>query len=418
MMNFLKRWRIRILIFFAVVGPGFITANVDNDASGIWTYSSAGARFGHQLLWTMIPITLSLIVVQEMTARMGAVTGKGLSDLIREEYGFRITFFMMIAILITNFGNVVAEFAGIAMSLELFGLSRFVTVPVCAVIVWLIVVKGQYKSVEKVFLVASFFYVTYIVGGVLAHPAWKDAVVATVTPPRLNAFQGQTYLYMVIGLVGTTIAPWMQFYLQSSVVEKGVTRRQYKASQIDVIAGCIFTDIVAWFIIVSCAATLYVHGHHDVRDAADAAQALRPLAGEYAYILFAMGLFNASLFAASILPLSTAYTVCEGLGFESGVGKRFSEAPVFYWLYTILIAAGAGVILVPNLPLVKISILSQVVNGVVLPFVLVFMLLLINNKRLMGEHTNSRFYNVITWATTIIMIGLTLGLLWTMRGGG
>jgi Mn2+/Fe2+ NRAMP family transporter len=415
-MNFLKRWRIRLLIFFAVVGPGFITANVDNDAGGIWTYSSAGARFGHQLLWTMIPITLSLIVVQEMTARMGAVTGKGLSDLIREEYGFRITFFMMIAILITNFGNVVAEFAGIATSLELFGLSRFVTVPVCAVIVWLIVVKGQYKSVEKVFLVASFFYLTYIVGGVLAHPAWKDAVLATVTPPRLHAFQGQAYLYMVIGLVGTTIAPWMQFYLQSSVVEKGVTRRQYKASQIDVIAGCIFTDIVAWFIIVSCAATLYVHGHHDVRDAADAAQALRPLAGEYAYILFAMGLFNASLFAASILPLSTAYTVCEGLGFESGVGKRFGEAPVFYWLYTILIAAGAGVILVPNLPLVKISILSQVVNGIVLPFVLVFMLLLINNKRLMGEHTNSRFYNVITWATTIIMIGLTLGLLWTMRG--
>jgi NRAMP (natural resistance-associated macrophage protein)-like metal ion transporter len=418
MISFLKRWRVRLLLFFAVVGPGFITANVDNDAGGIWTYSSTGAQFGHQLLWTMIPITLALIVVQEMTARMGAVTGKGLSDLIREEYGFRITFFMMIGILVTNFGNVVAEFAGIATSLELFGLSRFVTVPVCAVIVWLIVVKGQYKSVEKVFLVASFFYLTYIVGGVLAHPAWKDAVLATVTPPRLHAFQGQAYLYMVIGLVGTTIAPWMQFYLQSSVVEKGVTRRQYKASQIDVIAGCIFTDVVAWFIIVSCAATLYVHGHHDVRDAADAAQALRPLAGEYAYILFAMGLFNASLFAASILPLSTAYTVCEGLGFESGVGKRFSEAPVFYWLYTILIAAGGGVILIPNLPLVKISILSQVVNGIVLPFVLVFMLLLINNKRLMGEHTNSRMYNVITWATTIIMIGLTLGLLWTMRTSG
>jgi Mn2+/Fe2+ NRAMP family transporter len=418
MLSFLKRWRVRLLLFFAVVGPGFITANVDNDAGGIWTYSSTGAQFGHQLLWTMIPITLALIVVQEMTARMGAVTGKGLSDLIREEYGFRITFFMMIGILITNFGNVVAEFAGIATSLELFGLSRFVTVPVCAVIVWLIVVKGQYKSVEKVFLVASFFYLTYIFGGVLAHPAWKDAVLATVTPPRLHAFEGQAYLYMVIGLVGTTIAPWMQFYLQSSVVEKGVTRRQYKASQIDVIAGCIFTDVVAWFIIVSCAATLYVHGHHDVRDAADAAQALRPLAGEYAYILFAMGLFNASLFAASILPLSTAYTVCEGLGFESGVGKRFSEAPVFYWLYTILIAAGAGVILIPNLPLVKISILSQVVNGIVLPFVLVFMLLLINNKRLMGEHTNSRLYNVITWATTIIMTGLTLGLLWTMRAHG
>jgi Mn2+/Fe2+ NRAMP family transporter len=416
-MSFLKRWKTRILIFFAVVGPGFITANVDNDAGGIWTYSSAGARFGHMLLWTMIPITLALIVVQEMTARMGAVTGKGLSDLIREEYGFRITFFMMIGILITNFGNVVAEFAGIAASLELFGVSRYYSVPICAVIVWLIVVKGQYKSVEKVFLVASFFYFTYIIGGVLAHPAWKDAIVATVTPPHAKAFADQAYLYMVIGLVGTTIAPWMQFYLQSSIVEKGVSRRQYKASQIDVIAGCIFTDIVAWFIIVSCAATLYAHGHHDVRDAADAAQALRPLAGEYAYILFAMGLFNASLFAASILPLSTAYTVCEGLGFESGVGKRFSEAPVFYWLYTILIVAGAGVILVPNLPLIQISILSQVVNGAVLPFVLVFMLLLVNNKRLMGEHVNTGFLNVIAWATTIIMIGLTLGLLWKIRAG-
>jgi Mn2+/Fe2+ NRAMP family transporter len=417
-MGFLKRWKIRILLFFAVVGPGIITANVDNDAGGIWTYSSAGAQFGHLLLWTMIPTTLALIVVQEMSARMGAATGKGLSDLIREEFGFRITFFMMIGILITNFGNVVAEFAGIATSLELFGLSRFVTVPVCAVIVWLIVVKGQYKSVEKVFLAASFFYITYIVAGVLAHPAWEGALVATIRVPKLEEFRHQAYLYMVIGLVGTTIAPWMQFYLQASVVEKGITRRQYKASKIDVIAGCVFTDVVAWFIIVACAATLYVHGHRDVRDAADAAQALRPLAGEYAYILFAVGLFNASLFAASILPLSTAYTVCEGLGFESGVGKAFSEAPIFYWLYTILIAAGAGVILTPNLPLVKISVLSQVVNGVVLPFVLIFMLLLINKKELMGEYVNSRLFNVIAWGTTVIMIALTAGLLyWTLRGG-
>ncbi|HEY7097166.1 MAG TPA: Nramp family divalent metal transporter [Terriglobales bacterium] len=414
-MTFLKRWKIRILLFFAVVGPGFITANVDNDAGGIWTYSSAGAQFGYTLLWTMIPITLALIVVQEMTARMGAITGKGLSDLIREEYGFRITFFMMIGILITNFGNVVAEFAGIASSLELFGISRFYSVPVCALIVWLIVVKGQYKSVEKVFLVASFFYITYIVGGVLARPAWSEALRATVAPPHLGDFGNQAYLYMVIGLVGTTIAPWMQFYLQSSVVEKGVSRRQYKASQIDVIAGCIFTDVVAWFIVIACAATLYVHGHHDVRDGADAAQALRPVAGEYAYILFAMGLFNASLFAASILPLSTAYTVCEGLGFESGIGRRFSEAPVFYWLYTILIIVGAGVILTPGLPLVKISILSQVVNGAVLPFVLIFMLLLINNKRLMGEHVNSRFYNVVAWTTTVLMIALTAALLWNLR---
>ncbi len=417
-MKFLKRSKVQILLFFAVIGPGFITANVDNDANGIYTYSAAGAQFGHMLLWTLIPITIALIVVQEICARMGAVTGKGLSDLIREEFGFRITFFMMIGILIINFGNIVGEFAGIAGSLELFGLSKFITVPICAVIVWLIVVKGQYKSVEKVFLVASFFYVTYIFAGFFAKPAWMDALVATVKLPPKSAFMQEGYLYMAIGVIGTTIAPWMQFYLQSSIVEKGVTARQYKASRIDVIAGCIFTDVVAWFIIVACAATLFVHGYHKIDDAKDAAQALRPLAGDYAYILFAMGLFNASLFAASILPLSTAYTVCEGLGFESGVGKKFGEAPVFYWLYTILIAAGAGVILIPNLPLVKISILSQVVNGVAVPPVLIFMLLLVNKKELMGKYVNSRGYNAIAWVTTVVMTVLSLAWFWTLRHGG
>ncbi|HTS56375.1 MAG TPA: Nramp family divalent metal transporter [Terriglobales bacterium] len=416
-MRLLRRWKTQILLFFAVVGPGFITANVDNDANGIFTYSQAGTEFGHQLLWTLIPVTVALIVVQEISARMGAVTGKGLSDLIREEFGFRITFVMMLGILLINFGNVVGEFAGIAGSLELFGVSRYVSVPICAVIVWLIVVKGQYKSVEKVFLAASFFYVTYIVAGVFAQPAWKEALIATIKPPPPAAFRQPGYLYMAIGVVGTTIAPWMQFYLQSSIVEKGVTRRQYKASQIDVISGCIFTDVVAWFIIVACAATLYVHGHYIIRDAADAAQALRPLAGDYAYILFALGLFNASLFAASILPLSTAYTVCEGLGFESGVGKKFSEAPVFYWLYTILIVAGAGAILIPDLPLVKIAILSQVINGIAIPPVLVFMLLLVNKKDLMGDFVNSRLYDVIAWSTTIVMTLLTIAYLWTLRGG-
>jgi Mn2+/Fe2+ NRAMP family transporter len=418
-MKFFRSWKIRILLFLAVVGPGFITANVDNDAGGILTYSSAGAQFGHLLLWTMIPITLALIVVQEMSARMGAVTGKGLSDLIREEFGFRITFLMMIGILITNFGNVVTEFIGIATSLELFGLSRYITVPVCALIVWLIVVKGQYKTVEKVFLAASFFYVTYIIAGVLAKPAWLDAGIKTITltRPALHAFHDQAYLFMVIGVVGTTIAPWMQFYLQASVVEKGVTKRGYKASRLDVVTGCIFTDIVAWFIIVACAATLYVHGYRDIKYAADAAQALKPLAGDYAYILFAVGLFNASLFAASILPLSTAYTVCEGLGFESGVDQKFNEAPVFYWLYTLLIVAGAAVVLIPGLPLVKIAVLSQVVNGVVLPFVLIFMLLLINKKELMGEYTNTRLFNGVAWLTTVVMIGLTIAWFWTLRPG-
>jgi NRAMP (natural resistance-associated macrophage protein)-like metal ion transporter len=416
-MSLLRRWRTRILLFLAVVGPGFITANVDNDAGGILTYSQAGAQFGHSLLWTMIPITLALIVVQEMTARMGAVTGKGLSDLIREEFGFRITFFMMIGILLTNFGNVVSEFAGIAGSLELFGLPRYYTVPVCAAIVWFVVVKGQYKSVEKVFLAASFFYIAYIVAGVWAKPDWSSALTATIKPPPRSDWLQTGYVYTVIGLVGTTIAPWMQFYLQSSVVEKGITKRQLRASRIDVITGCIFTDVVAWFIIVACAATLYTHGYRNINRPEDAAQALKPLADRFAYILFAMGLFNASLFAASILPLSTSYTVCEGLGFESGVDRKFSEAPVFYWLYTILIVAGAGMVLEPNLPLVKVIILSQVINGIVLPFVLIFMLLLINKKDLMGEYVNSRFFNVIAWATTVVMIGLTLGLLWNSYHG-
>jgi Mn2+/Fe2+ NRAMP family transporter len=417
-MKLWKRYRGRTLLFLAVVGPGIITANVDNDAGGILVYSQAGAQYGFLLLWTLIPITLALIVVQEMSARMGAVTGKGLSDLIREEFGLRITFLMMLGILITNFGNVVAEFIGIATSLELFGLSRYVTVPVCGVIVWLIVVKGQYKSVEKVFLAASFFYITYIFAGALAHPAWRLATVATLKPPEWGKFREQAYLYMVIGVVGTTIAPWMQFYLQSSIVEKGVTRRGLKASRWDVIAGCIFTDVVAWFIIVACAATLYVHGYRDIKYAADAAQALKPLAGQYAYILFAVGLFNASLFAASILPLSTAYTVCEGMGFESGVDKKFSEAPFFYWLYTLLIVAGGAVLLIPGLPLVKIAVLSQVVNGVVLPFVLIFMLLLINKKELMGEYVNTRLFNAVAWLTTVIMVGLTIAWFWTLRGGG
>jgi NRAMP (natural resistance-associated macrophage protein)-like metal ion transporter len=417
-MRFLRRWKSRILLFFAVVGPGFITANVDNDAGGIFTYSQAGAQFGHLLLWTMIPITISLIVIQEMCARMGAVTGKGLSDLIREEFGFRLTFLMMLGILITNFGNVITEFIGIATSLELFGLPRYATVPVCAVIVWLIVVKGQYKSVEKVFLAASFFYVTYIFAGALAKPAWIEASIATIKPPSPHVFRDQAYLYMVLGVVGTTIAPWMQFYLQSSIVEKGVTRRGYKASRLDVVTGCIFTDIVAWFIIVACAATLFTHGYRDIKVAADAAQALRPLAGDYAYILFSVGLFNASLFAASILPLSTAYTVCEGLGFESGVGRKFSEAPFFYWLYTLLIAAGGALVLViPQERALRIAVESQVVNGIVLPFVLIFMLLLINKKELMGSYVNTRLFNVIAWATTVVMIGLTVALIWTSPSG-
>jgi NRAMP (natural resistance-associated macrophage protein)-like metal ion transporter len=414
-MKWLKRWKFRILLFMAVVGPGFITANVDNDAGGIFTYSSAGAQFGYSLLWTMIPTTIALIVVQEMCSRMGAVTGKGLSDLIREEYGFRTTFFLMLALVLINFGNILSEFAGIASSLELFHVSKFISVPLCAMFVWAIVVKGSYRGVEKIFLVASFFYIAYIISGVLAHPDWTTSLVRTVTPPPRADWHMPGYLYATIGVVGTTIAPWMQFYLQASVVEKGVTERQYAASRIDVIVGCFFTDIVAWFIVVACAATLYVSGHRNIQDATEAAVALKPLAGQYAYLLFAAGLFNASLFAASILPISTAYSVCEALGFESGVGKKFREAPVFYWLYTILIAAGAGIILVPDFPYVRFILFSQVLNGIALPFVLIFMLLLINKRELMREHTNSRFFNGVAWTTTVVLVGLTIAWFITLR---
>src|SRR5204863_2345492 len=414
-MSLLKSWRIRIALLLTVVGPGFIPASVDNAAGGIATYSVAGAQFGYTLLWTMIPITVALVVIQEMSSRMGAVTGKGLSDLIREEFGFRATFLLMIALVVTNFGNVVSEFAGVASSFELFGVSKYIVVPLAAFVVWGIVVHGTYSTVEKVFLSASGFYVAYIVSGVLAHPNWKAAALSTLTRPESIGFRNYGYLSMVIGLAGTTIAPWMQFYLQASIVEKRVTARQYSASRLDVIVGCLFAAIVAWFIVVACAPTLHSAGKFNIETGADAAQALRPLAGDYAYLLFAAGLFNASLFAASILPISTSYAVCEGLGLESGLDKKFHEAPAFYWLYTLLIVAGAGVLLVPNFPLVHVLVLSQVINGVVLPFVLVFMLLLTNDRELMGEYVNSRPFNAVAWITVVVMIVLTIAMLVTGR---
>jgi Mn2+/Fe2+ NRAMP family transporter len=410
-------WKSRLLLSLAVVGPGFITAAVDNDAGGIAIYSIAGAQFGYSLLWTMIPITISLVVVQEMAARMGAVTGKGLSDLIREEFGLRVTFLLMFALVITNLGNIVAEFAGVASSLELFRVPRYLSVPVAAALVWVLVVKGTYRSVEKIFLLASGIYVCYVIAGLLAQPDWRAAIVGTVSRPTASDVRTYGYLVMVVGLVGTTIAPWMQFYLQASIVEKGITARQYRASRWDVILGCFFTDIIAWFVIVACAATLHAQGRPDIKDAADAAQALRPLAGEYAYVLFAAGLFNASLFAASILPTSTAYAVCEGLGLESGLDKKFHEAPAFYWLYTLLIVGGASVLLIPGVPLIHIMALSQVVNGVVLPFVLIFMLRLTNNRDLMGSHVNSRTHNIVAWATVAVMITLTLAMVATQTKG-
>jgi NRAMP (natural resistance-associated macrophage protein)-like metal ion transporter len=406
MRKLLSRFRLHLAVFFAVIGPGFITAVVDNDSGGIYTYSAAGARFGYLPLWTLLPITLVLIVTQEMCSRMGAVTGKGLSDLIREEFGLRITFLLMTLLVVANMTNVMAEFAGIASSLELFHISRYISVPLSAVAVWFLVVKGNYRSVEKIFLFACVFYVRYVISGILVKPDWKEAAIYSVRPVLLLE---PDYIYMLIGMVGTTIAPWMQFYLQAAVVEKGITAKDYAESRIEVIVGCVMTSVIAFFIIVACAGAIYTVRPRDIADASEAALGLKPF-GEYAYLLFSAGLFNASIFAACILPLSTAYSVCEGLGFESGVNKRLREAPAFYFLYTLLIVVGAGVILIPGFPLVRMILLSQVLNGVLLPFVLIFMVLLINKHELMNEWINPRWFNMVSWGTVVVMIGLTLAL--------
>jgi NRAMP (natural resistance-associated macrophage protein)-like metal ion transporter len=407
MRKLLSRFRYQILVFFAVLGPGFITAVVDNDSGGIFTYSAAGARFGYLPLWTLLPITLVLIITQEMCSRMGAVTGKGLSDLIREEFGLRVTFVMMAVLVLANLTNVIAEFAGVAASMELlFHVSRFISVPLAAVAVWFLVVKGNYRSVEKIFLFSCVLYVTYVISGFLVKPDWKEAAIYSVRPVLMLE---PAYIYMLIGMVGTTIAPWMQFYLQAAVVEKGVTAKEYAASRIEVIVGCFMTSVIAFFIIVACAGAIWSVKPQDIQDAKEAALGLKPF-GQYAFLLFSAGLFNASIFAACILPLSTAYTVCEGLGFEAGVSRRLRDAPVFYSLYTLLIVVGAGVVLLPGFQPVKMILLSQVLNGVLLPFVLIFMILLINKKDLMNEWTNSRWFNLVAWITVVVMIGLTLAL--------
>jgi NRAMP (natural resistance-associated macrophage protein)-like metal ion transporter len=404
MREFFDRFRYHLVVFFAVIGPGFITAVVDNDSGGIFTYSAAGAQFGYLPLWTLLPITILLIITQEMCSRMGAVTGKGLSDLIREEFGLRITFLMMALLVIVNLTNVMSEFAGVASSLELFHISRYITVPLSAIAVWFLVVRGNYQSVEKIFLFACVFYVTYVISGFLVKPDWKVAAIYSVRPVLML---DPAYIYMVIGMVGTTIAPWMQFYLQSAVVEKGVTPKEYAASRIEVVVGCILTNVIAFFIVVACAGAIWSVKPREIQDAAEAALALKPF-GQYAFLLFSAGLFNASIFAACILPLSTAYTVCEGLGFESGVNKRLREAPIFYFLYTLLIVAGAGVVLIPKFPLVRMILWSQVLNGMLLPFVLIFMILLINKHDLMGEWVNPRWFNVVSWITIVVIIGLTV----------
>lgn len=403
-----RSWR-SLGLFFALVGPGIITSNVDNDAGGITTYSLAGSEFGLSLLWTLIPITVVLIIIQEMCARMGVVSGKGLSDLIRERFGARVTFYLMIVLFITNLGNTIAEFAGVAASLEIFGISKYTSVPVAAIFVWWLVVKGSYKSVEKAFLVACLFYLAYIVSGFMGKPDWGQIGSAVVTPtlkfdPR--------FLTMTIGIVGTTIAPWMQFYLQSSIVDKGLKARDYKYARVDVIFGSIMVNVVAFFIIMLCAVTLYQNGIK-IETAKDAALALAPLAGQYCSWLFAFGLLNASLFAASILPLSTAYTICEAFGWESSLNHRFTGAPQFYGLYSLMIFLGAGIILMPDIPLISIMFYSQVINGILLPFVLIFMLLLINDRQIMGEYTNGPVMNIIAWSTVIALMFLSGAMVFT-----
>ena len=394
----------KVLFFLSIMGPGIITANVDNDAGGIATYSLAGAHYGYTLMWSLVPITVALIVVQEMCARMAVATGKGLADLIRENFGVKMTFYLMLVLLFVNMGNVMAEFSGIAAAMEIFGVSKYISVPLAAAFVWVLVVHGNYKSVEKIFLVACFFYIAYIISGLMAKPDWGEVLHQTVMP-HVNLDLG--YFVMLVGLVGTTIAPWMQFYQQSSTVEKGMSPEDYKWVRLDCVVGCVIAPVVAGFIVIACAATMF-HAGIRIEDAKDAAIALQPFAGIYATWLFAFGLLIASLFAASILPLSTAYSICEGMGWNEGVSKRFEEAPQFFGLYTAMIAIGAGVVLVPNFPLLKVMYLSQVGNGILLPFILIFMLKLINNAGIMGEFTNSRAMNIIAWFTVITVIALTL----------
>jgi Mn2+/Fe2+ NRAMP family transporter len=396
-----KRWK-KYAIFFSVMGPGIITANIDNDAAGITTYSVAGARYGYSLLWTLIPTTLSLVVIQEMVARMGVVTGKGLSDLIRENYGVKAAFYMMMCLFVANFGTTVAEFAGWAASWEIFGVSKYIVVPLGAFSIWVLVTKGSYVTVERVLLFACLLYFGYVISGFLAGPDWAVVAKSTVLP-ELRA--DPVYMMLTIAIIGTTITPWMQFYLQSSIAEKGISKKHYKLARLDVITGCFITDIVAFFIIIACATTLFPLGIR-INEASEAAVALRPLAGGYSSFIFGLCLANASLLGAIIVPLATAYYICEAMGWERGVNKTFREAPHFMWIYTAMIIASCAIILIPGAPLVMLMVLSSVINGLLLPFVLLFALSLVNNKKIMGEHTNPKGYNIIAWATVVSIVVL------------
>jgi NRAMP (natural resistance-associated macrophage protein)-like metal ion transporter len=399
-------WR-NIVFFFALLGPGIITGSVDNDAGGITTYSIAGALYGYRLIWTLIPAFIVLLVVQEMNARMGIVTGKGLADLIRENAGVKITFLIFVGLLIADLGNTTTEFAGVAGSMQIFGVSKYISVPISGIFVWLLVVKGNYKIAERIFLIFSVALLMYIVSAIMGKPLWGEIGTAIVHPHmEFNA----GYIAIVIGIIGTTIAPWMQFYMQSSVIEKGLKMRDYKYTMVDIVVGCTATIVVAFFIITACAATLNEKGIH-INEAKDAAMALEPLAGHLASELFAIGLFVASIFSATILPLATAFYVCEAFGFEAGIDKKWDEAPEFYFLYTGILILAAAIILIPNAPLIAISLWSQVINGILLPIVLVCMIYLINKKEIMGKYVNKPFTNIIGWSTISVLVILSLMLL-------
>lgn len=396
-------WK-KAMLFLTVMGPGIITANIDNDASGITTYSVVGARHGLSLLWTLIPTTIALIVVQEMVARMGVVTGKGLADLIREEFGVKAAFYMLLGLFIANFGNTVANFAGWAASMQILGFSKYAMVPIGAIAIWILVVKGSYRILENVLLVACLIFVGYIISGFMAKPDWAEVGKRLIIP---DIQWDAEYLILSVGIIGTTITPWMQFYMQSSIAEKGIKKEDYRLTRLDVIVGCSITDIVSFFIIVTCATLLYPHGIR-VEEAAEAAVALQPLAGGHAALIFSIALANASILGAIIVPLATAYYICEAMGWEAGVNKSFREAPQFMGIYTFIIGLAAAVVLIPGAPLVDLMVLSAIVNGLMLPFVLVFMIKLVNNKKIMGEYTNSRTYNYISWITVIAVAVLTV----------
>ncbi|MDQ6932407.1 MAG: Nramp family divalent metal transporter [Candidatus Eremiobacteraeota bacterium] len=405
------RFGAKAMLFFAVFGPGLITASADNDVGGITVYSQAGAQFGYSILWTLIPITIALMVVQEMSARMGAVTGKGLAGLIREHFGVRWTFFVMLAFVASNIFTTSAEFAGVAVAAKIFHLSAYIAVPAVALLVFVLVLRTGRGVTEKVFLIFSALYFTYVISGFRAHPNWHDVWRGFLVP---TISHDQNYLWMIIALIGTTISPWMQFYIQSSIVEKGIRVRDYAFSRIDVLFGCFITDFMSFFMILATAATIFVfnvaHPHHQyiINETSDAARALEPIAGGFAAILFGFGILNAGIFTASILPLSTAFFVCEAGGFESGVNKRFSEAPAFFSLYAGVIAVGALLVLLPGIPLLRLINYSQIVSGILLPFLLIFMLILINKKSLMGDHRNGPVLNIVAWATAVSVAAITL----------